>query len=578
MHKNSKKCFDKKTIYKRDNTQYNGTMMEFTNKILSPIQTWQDFNPVSDDLEISILDSYIEDDITYTELLFTALTKDDGKVRVFLKYAKKGKVKDDAPIVLVIPNATGEVDKVISNSIVDEGYIYATFDYSGKGTKHTTYPNSLYYANFDAVENIIDVNGSAKNTCWYMWALICRRAITALCQQFGDVPLCLVGIDIGANIGWQVTGMDGRVSCFVPINGCGYIELMTNYYKPIVKNDSLTSWLAGVAPQAYAKYINCPILYVGGSNNSYSNIDKVQDIFGLTSSKQKFMSICQSGEDKITLDAYNTIKLWIRCFLQGDKDIELNTKVSLNNSEGKLYVNVNILDNDKVDRIRIFVAEKEQRSSIRDWKKISKYTALSNGEYVVQLTPEYLDEKVYCFVNTYYKDGLVLSSKVLGVVPKEIGVTNGGKATSPSRIIYNSSMSTSNFYGKNDSFVFDRQLIVKKEGAFNIKGVGIEGGGSLYTFKVGDKKYREEVNAVLQMDAYAEKDKTIEVVLYNLEEDLIPYKVSIFLKKCERWQQIRLSINDFKNFEMISLDDFDHIKAIELKNIDGVIFNNILWV
>ena len=549
------------------------------NTIMSPMQIWHDFNPVNTDTEVSIINLVTENNVVTTEIMFTASEVKDGKIRAYMKYSKRIDAPADAPVILVLHGINNNIEEEVLDKILSKNMVYATFDFAGIDEKHTEYPNSVYYGNFESVKNIIDVSNGAKNTCWYLWDVVARRAITVLCEQLDSPKVCLVGVGIGANIGWQVAGMDGRVNAFIAINGCGYIENMSNYYKPVEKGEYPTAWLAGLAPQSYAKYISCPILYVGGSNNTYANIDRVPEILALSNSENKHMSICHNAEKKITLEAFNTIELWVKRFLLGDAKAIEETEVSFSNSDDRLYLNVKV-NSEEVDKIAIFVSGKERNNSIREWKQVKKYTALNNGEYIVPLEIESVNDIVYCYVNTYLKNGMVLSSKQISIVPSELNISDANIIQKvPSRIVYNTSMEDDYFYGENNFFAFDRNKIVKKDGAFGVKGIGLDGGGSLYTFRVGNQKFRDTVGATLKMDAYTTIDTTIDIVVYNLEEnELVPYQVSVFLGKCDKWQQIELTDVEFKNYEMISLDGFSNIKKIELKNIGSVIFNNIIWV
>ena len=578
MLKKYKKSYFVNSVYKNINKKYNRCMIE-KNTIMSPMQIWHDFNPVSTDTEVSIINLATENDVVTTEIMFTASEVNDGKIRAYMKYSKKIDAPSDAPVILVIHGINYNIEKEVIDNIINKNMIYATFDFAGVNDKHTEYPNSVYYGNFESIKNIIDVSNGPKQTCWYLWDVIARRVITVLNEQLDNPKICLVGVGLGANIGWQVAGMDGRISAFIAINGDGYIENLDEYLKPVKKDDYPTAWLAGLAPQSYAKYISCPILYVGGSNNANSNVDKISEILGLSPSENKYMSICHNAENKITLEAFNTIEIWTKEFFLGDANKIEKTEVSFSNSGDRLYLNVKTNQED-VEKITILVSTKEKNNDIREWKQISKYTALNNGEYVVPLELESTEDIVYCYVNTYYTSGLVLSSKLISIVPSELEITDANIVQKvPTRIVYNTSMEDDYFYGENESFVFDRNKIIKKEGAFGVKGIGLDGGGSLYTFRVGNQKFRDNIGATLKMDAYTTIDTTIDIVVYNLEDgELVPYQVAVFLGECDKWQQIELTDIEFKNYEMISLDGFSDIKKIELKNIGSVIFNNIIWV
>ena len=192
--------------------------------IMSPMQIWHDYNPESQDTEVSITNLTTEDDIQTTELMFTVSELSDGKIRGYMKYYKKIGTPLDAPVILIIPGVQKDIQDEILDRVLEAGITFATFDYAGVNDKHTEYPNSAYYGNFESIENIVDMSKGPKNTCWYLWDMVCKRVITVLCEQLDNPKICMIGIGLGANIGWQVAGMDGRISGFIPVNGSGYIE------------------------------------------------------------------------------------------------------------------------------------------------------------------------------------------------------------------------------------------------------------------------------------------------------------------------------------------------------------------
>ena len=107
------------------------------NTIMSPMQIWHDYNPVSQDTEISIINLTTEDDIQTTEIMFTVSAVEDGKIRGYMKYYKKVGTPDDAPVILLIPGTTMDIQDEVLDRVLDAGLVYATFDYAGMNEKHT---------------------------------------------------------------------------------------------------------------------------------------------------------------------------------------------------------------------------------------------------------------------------------------------------------------------------------------------------------------------------------------------------------------------------------------------------------
>ena len=74
----------------------------------------------------------------------------------------------------------------------------------------------------------------------------------------------MAAINNGANILWQVAGMDDRLDGIIPINNTGYDEFNSNLSEdvPLSQLAERNIWSLCCASPSYAKFIKCPVLNV----------------------------------------------------------------------------------------------------------------------------------------------------------------------------------------------------------------------------------------------------------------------------------------------------------------------------
>lgn len=89
----------------------------------------------------------------------------------------------------------------------------------------TSYPSDLSFARYpDCKARLDDIENTARNTPWFVWAKVARRAISLLQEQsiVSRDHIGVLGFGIGAQLSWMVTGTDKRVCAMCAVNGGGY--------------------------------------------------------------------------------------------------------------------------------------------------------------------------------------------------------------------------------------------------------------------------------------------------------------------------------------------------------------------
>src|SRR5205823_6662183 len=122
-----------------------------------------------------------------TEFWFTGMTHGDTKVRVYALYAAPARGKK-WPGVLHVHGGGQTVSPEWLRFWAGRGYAALTFNWGGQwpGRARYTHWGSLTQGNHLRVGSMIEaVRPSVRESSWYLWTRVSRRALTALEQQPG---------------------------------------------------------------------------------------------------------------------------------------------------------------------------------------------------------------------------------------------------------------------------------------------------------------------------------------------------------------------------------------------------------
>ncbi|NLZ24983.1 MAG: hypothetical protein GX891_00780 [Clostridiales bacterium] len=549
-------------------------------KFLTPTEMWENFNPVKEPLEESVERLYEKGSLQFTEAFFTSETAEDGKVRVYIKHVKDKNWDGKRPAVLIFPNLgeKSEID-IVLETLVSHGYCAAVVDYAGfiADGKRSTFPKSLFFAEYDNAKNALGYMGvSARETPWFVWAKIARRAITYISSQscVDADKIGVIGLAHGAQIVWLVSGIDGRIKAAMPIIGCGG----TRYEKkPAVKNsleeqDEERCWISGVGPETYARFVSCPLLYSTTSNSTFADVDKAWDIVSSVPYGKKGLLISPKTNFQIERNNFLAMMTWLDTFINGEgRDLPM-PKIKLYVENGKLYLNLDT--GEKPKAVEIYCSEGKNPPPTRDWLLLSDELK-DNLVYEVDVREN--ADIIYAFANVTYDDDITLSSAVVSAEPLAMGVKDIHPAVvDTSRIIYSGDMGISAFSIETFALIMDYSALTVKEGPFGIKGVSTTG-GYLVTTMLTKSKYAEEKDSILKMDIFSKDPREIRIQLisYKLNKS---YTARVVLVGGELWQKVLLTAQDFKSEDGKTLSRFSDMEKAVFKNVANVIINNIIWI
>ena len=559
-------------------------------RLLTPTEIWEGFNPVKDGTETSIISSRESDNIITHEVFFTSEKTESGRVRVYARISYDSRWRDARPALLFLPSHDeGRRFDDITASLIKAGYVVCYCDYLGRvspeheDVPHTTYPEEYSYACApECFDHLYRITTTGRETPWFLWAKIARRAITMLSElRYVDASrIALIGVDLGAQIAWQTAGMDGRVRALVPINGGGYlwrrgVPRFPGGDRELPADDEERAYSAGVGAETYAKFVSCPTYYIVSSNSPHTDVDRAGDILALVPARSKVLLIVKGTASQISVTAYESLILWLRKNFAHDSAPVKMPEVFFRTDENVLYLHLRY--GGKTKDVKAFYSHGEPVSFARNWAPLSEPQSVGEDETVYRVPVEDPNELVVAYATVSDADGILCSSRVAGVIPASAGVktaVTAGKRRS--RIIYSGEMGTGLFWVTTDDFFLDENVLSVKEGPFSIKGVSVSQ-GTLMLCRSSYDDFASDKNALLRMDIYSPDAREIEFSFVSYPE-LSHFSCTIPLAGGDFWQKVNLSAAECKNEDGKALPRFSICKLLKISGAEGVVFNNIVWI
>ncbi|HEY8443927.1 MAG TPA: hypothetical protein VIL24_03935 [Clostridia bacterium] len=561
-------------------------------ELISPIELWKDFNPNLDDEDINIIsekdsgDGYI-----CRQMYFTAYQTPGGKVRAFAQfYCDKNTVKNTkkAPVIFFLGSTVRfyQTLKFIKNRL--KGVSVFTIDYLGYNKnydRYTIYPKCLEYANFEKAQEILNtVKDSPKDTPWYIWTAMARRALTLLerIPEVDSKKIAVLGIKTGANLAWKIGATDNRACCIVSMFNTGWLGYDFLYKKSAETDQEIPEerslYLAALSTQSYAPFVKTPILVTLSTNDSDATFDRAFDTYArIPENTVSMLSVIPYSDKEIFFEYNDTIINWLKNYLfDAEFYHPYQPELAIKNQDNKLLIEIKADNSIPIKEIRLYQATETPDPSVRNWFRLN---CEDKGGGIYSAAAEILDVNEYCFAfaNVFYDD-YIISSTLHACIPSELKITSAN--IKASRLVYDSSMGLDCFTVTNVNELFHHgpELAVQK-GALDMTGVRALM-GDLATFKIGDPRFKGYEEDQLQIGYYSPIDQNITIALRNYQSDRceFDYFYTFKVEGAEIWDKITLSASEFKNEDGAMLKSFENAVLLYIKSEGELLINNILWV
>lgn len=521
--------------------------------ITSPITLWKDYDVLALPLNKSALSQKVENGTTVKEYYFDGYTTVDGRARAYIKIYENERTDG---VVLYLADKSGIADEGIIAKLLGFGYSVAVLDYLGKSdrVRYTLYPKSLSSCNLDGVDEFTIQNDSASN--WYIWTCIGRRAVKLLQELYGDTNIFALGVGLGGNTVYKLSAFkDGLTACATLLN------ILPNVAG---EGNSLINYRASLDNAAYAPFCDVPLFMAICSNADDGSLDDMAELAKNTESLRHFRIVERAFTNGIKavyddmLDFFDERAKATACLPR--------PTLTPSNSEKNLYINIDVDDEGVSDHntaVDLYVSFCIEDAPFRNWMSIP-IISLGKNKYMAKINVCQDDKPIYAFANITYDGKTVISSNLLDIIPKSIGVQAHPGVSH--RKIYDGSM------GKDGWTARDGGTISLVKGPFDIDGVTSES-NSLITFKPGDPLFRVPPDTLLQL-MLCGKPQTVTV---SVSDKNNKYESTITIGSDNNWQKFSLSHMNFKGAAGM-LADWSSILMLELDSDDDFILGSVIWV
>lgn len=557
-------------------------------KVMMPAAIWQGYDPNAEALEVE--EKGIDETasgIRRSVYVYTALTADDGKVRVQTEVFRGEKATDESAVILIVQEYHRPPEREFLNALAAEGYIVVVPDISkvSSGTL-TEFPSSYAYGEFArAGDHIRKVLPTAKETSQYLYSVMIKRAITFVKRNLSDGKLVLMGMGDAVEVEMQVAGSGGECDAIACLNGAGYREyIRRNRFggesDEIVMDEERMCWLTGVASVAYAKYIKVPTFIALGSNARRSDIDRLSNLKALLVSDSVHIVISPRAGDFLLPEAYRSLLIWLHA-VSSDTTAELPDIPDIDvrvNEDGKPYFDVDCDTASMIKEVKVYYACKDYNHEVRDWKEAGSFT-VSYNEYIA--SAESYDEKepLFAFASVEYENGFTLSSIVEYAELKGYPVKpSEDKATGRIVVVYQAGDGESGFVEDYDGAVLMHNGMKEVVTSKGMRGLTSEYGGlRTYHFQAGDDA---DNSRILKLEFASETGCELTVSLIGISSegateyvahDRIHETKGLFVAS-------QFTLGDFKDpVSLKSPASWSDVRVLVIRG-DNLVVGNILFI
>ena len=544
--------------------------------ILTPISLWSDFD-LSLPLKKSVLNVVPVGSVDYNYVYFSGRQTETSRVRIYALYAKQK--FNSKGCVLVLPDPSNEIDEELVLHFVKLGYDVLSVDYGGERegqTNFTKYPQEISYANYSLNDkSFYYAEKTAKETCWYEWVAVARYAVNFLCENSPNKPISAIGIKNGANVLWQLAGVDKRINSAVFLFGSGWLA-----YKDVDKssdteiemNDERIRFIAGVDAQSYAVHVTCPTLFIGTTNNKEFNAERSIDTLSYIENQKKVhYTFTPSSVDVLDYDYLNCVEIFLSKYLSKEKVAlpeQPLLELSLNEDSLEYYFECDKPSN--INEIILFTSLTDDKFNERIWIR-NNVTVNEKGVGEFKKKLIFNCETAYSFIRVKYKNGFIVSSRFIS---KKI--TDNFDLKTPN-VIFNAENFDMGFVSTavSNSLIGDvfsnDSLFDTIEGPSGV--LGLSSMSTLTTRAIKNIAPTLNDKSFIKFDVYSPNYINLSLVLNDGEND---YTYNVSVTGGSVWQNVMAEICEFKDENGLPISNITEICSLSFKSIAKYTINNVM--
>ena len=480
-----------------------------------------------------------------------------------------------------MPDVAGTVDVDLITHFSNLGFNVLSVDLRGKREgvlDYTVYPDKITHANYDnSSETFNYVKTTAKDTCWYEWCAVAKYAVSYAKSKSPNAKIGVLGIKHGANVAWQLTATDDRVSASAFVSGAGWLAYK-NVFKhsgeEIVLDDERCKFIAGVDMHTYAQHVKVPVFYTATTNSDNFDVDRAVDTLQRVDNQNKcWFNFTNASKSVIDENSLKDIEIFFEKFIGGKKvKLPLIPKIYAELDGEEVNYTVEVSQFSEVESVSVYASNNDLNPADRVWFYLAQPKLVKDGEYLFKRRLYGQVNFELCYAVVKYKNGLTLSSKF---DYQELNVHSNSKIPS---VMFSSSKLMTSFIVKDvktellgDVFSLEK-LYNYVKGPCGIVGVSTK--NTLITYSI--KKFLDTLSgdSLIKFDAFTSVPDTLTIKLYSSDGN--EYFITNYLEGSEKWQNFTVPFLEFKTEIGMPLKNFQDIYCMTVYSQGSVLVNNFL--
>ncbi|MHC4502028.1 MAG: alpha/beta hydrolase family protein [Planctomycetota bacterium] len=540
-------------------------------EMLKPPELWRNYDPNAGAFEEKVIKEWERDGNRFRDSYISAYVNGE-KIRVYCKYAHP-KGATGLPAILFVHGWMGAPG--INEGFVKNGYAIMTYDYCGRNggrTEYTKYPEALKHGNMARPNPVWAKSTDPRANSDYIWIAISRRVLSYLERQkeIDRGRIGASGYSYGGTMIWSL-GADPRTKAVVSFHGVGW-----NVYwrdrriwkydlkkKTPAPNEAQQVYLAGLAPQAYAPYVDCPALFLNGTNDHHGGHERGHDTLKALPRGIPYAVAHQARGHHNTEKLGKNHELWLATYVKGEDAFwPANPESEIVLGEGGVPEFIcRPASPERVVSVKIYYALKNPCSFNRNWRNTD--TVRRGNTWTASLPVIDVDDYLFGFANIRYRTPIVLSTDFEAVIPAKLGrAVATDKATT---VIYEGKDGVGLWYPD----------VVPVEGPQGIKGFRPSRDHHLTSVQPSDPKWKAPAGTKLSFKVYSRTPATFEV--YGGDH----WRQEMKLPGSARWQTVVVDpmklIN--RHDKRTPLKDWSRADSIKFGGrIKDLVFTDFRWI
>ena len=211
----------------------------------------------------------------------------NGKpTRIFAYYARPDHGKGPFPAMVLVHGGGGKAFAEWADRWSQRGYVALAMDLSGNGSNGRLPDGGPDQSDTNKFRHFTPVEAREMWTYHAVAAAIRGHSLLAAQKEVDKTRIGITGISWGGYLTCIIAGLDHRLKVAVPVYGCGFLDQNSVWLATFEKMppELRQRWVSFFDPSQYLGGVNCPILFLNGSNDFAYPMDSYQKCYRLVKS------------------------------------------------------------------------------------------------------------------------------------------------------------------------------------------------------------------------------------------------------------------------------------------------------